>query len=72
MSTIVLGAGNGGALGVVNGDGTVDVWSVPQGATIAITGQRGFGNAVQLQAGVGLTDAAATIQQQLGQDGAVG
>ena len=69
MVITVLGE-KGGSLAIVHGDGTVNVYSVPENAEISITGQRGFGDVALIQTSVSLTAAVTAVTQQLGSDGA--
>lgn len=65
-----VSAGNGAALAIVHADGTVDVYSVPQNASIAIQPQVGFGSVSETQAGANKSTAESSIDSILSQAGA--
>jgi len=67
----VVTSQQGTVIGIVSIDGKVDVWNIPQNATITIQPAAGWGPVTQTSTGVSLADAETDIHEQLVHDGAI-
>ena len=65
-----ISANQGAVLSVVNGDGTVSVWSVPSSATISISPAKGHGAVSQIDTSDSLAGAQAISGDRLAAFGA--
>jgi hypothetical protein len=71
MANVSIQAQKGGALLLVNPDGSSNVWEIPEGATISIEGQRGFGDANQVLGNVSAAEAMTNAGTLITHSGAV-
>jgi hypothetical protein len=71
MAEVTIQGEKGGALVIVHQDGTSDVWEIPEGSTVDVSGQRGFGDAGEEGIDFSSTDALAKVALLIGRSGAL-